>query len=79
MNSIVVSSDNVTLIEAVKVILLTACSEPAFDAHEKLSHQRLYLDRVGFTALGEINFGSANATHIVSSQLVSELLRLICE
>lgn len=79
MNSIVVASDNVTLIEAVKDILLTACSEPAFDINEKLSHQRLYLDRIGFSALGEINFGSANGTYVVNAQLVSELLRMICE
>ena len=76
MNSIVVSSDNIALIGAVKDILLTACSEPAFDAQEKLSHQRLYLDRIGFSAFGEINFGCENTVH---PQLVSGLLRLICE
>lgn len=79
MNSIVVSSDNVALIEAVKDILITACSEPAFSLNEKLSHQRLYLDRIGFNALAEINFGSMNAATVVSARLISELLRLICE
>lgn len=79
MNSIVVSSDNITLIEAVKNILITACSEPAFSTSEKLSHQRLYLDRIGFNALAEVNFGSMNASTAVSSKLISELLRLICE
>ncbi|GAA5815422.1 hypothetical protein MFLAVUS_008930 [Mucor flavus] len=64
MNSIVVSSDNITLIEAVKDILITACSEPAFNINEKLSHQRLYLDQIGFSALGEINFGSMNASTV---------------
>lgn len=79
MNSIVVSSDNVTLIEAVKDILITACSEPAFNINEKLSHQRLYLEQIGFSALGELNFGSMNTSTIVSAGLISELLRLICE
>ncbi|KAG2213997.1 hypothetical protein INT47_001268 [Mucor saturninus] len=79
MNSIVVSSDNVTLIEAVKNILITACSEPAFSTTEKSSHQRLYLDRIGFNALAEINFGSMNSSTAVNSKLISELLRLICE
>lgn len=79
MNTIVVSSDNVTLIEAVKNILITACSEPAFNINEKSGHQRLYLDRIGFNALAEINFGSINSSTAVSPKLISELLRLICE
>jgi hypothetical protein len=79
MNSIIVSCDNVSLIEAVKDILITACSEPAFSINEKASHQRLYLDRIGFNALGEINFGSMNTTTAVNAELISELLRLICE
>jgi neurofibromin 1 len=79
MNSIVVSSDNVTLLDAVKEILITACSEPAFNSSDKTSHQQLYLERIGFSALGEINFGSMNSTSVVNAKLTSELLRLICE
>jgi hypothetical protein len=79
MNSIVVSSDNVTLLDAVKDILITACSEAAFNTSDKTSHQQLYLERIGFSALGEINFGSMNSNSVANAILTSELLRLICE
>ncbi|KAI9476341.1 MAG: hypothetical protein EXX96DRAFT_507481 [Benjaminiella poitrasii] len=77
MNSIVVSSDNVTLINAVKSILITACSEPAFKSVH--NHQQIYLKQIGFNSFGEINFGSMSASTSVSSKLTSELLRLILE
>ncbi|GAN04298.1 conserved hypothetical protein [Mucor ambiguus] len=79
MNAIVVSSDNATLIDAVKDILVTACSEPAFSTTDRKSHQHMLLERIGFSALGEINFGSMNTSTVVSAKLTSELLRMICE
>lgn len=79
MNAIVVSSDNATLIDAVKDILITACSEPAFSTTDRKSHQHMLLERVGFSALGEVNFGSMNTSTVVSAKLTSELLRMICE
>jgi neurofibromin 1 len=75
MNSIVVSSDNVALIDAVKDILLTACCEPAFCVNEKDSQHKHYLNEIGFPALGENNFGSND----IKPELVSELLHVICE
>lgn len=79
MNSIVVSSENVALIEAVKEILITACSEPAFNSMERMNHQKLYLESIGFDAFGEVNFGSMNTSTAISARLTSELLRMICE
>ncbi|KAG1059471.1 hypothetical protein G6F42_028302 [Rhizopus arrhizus] len=79
MNAIVVSSDNATLIDAVKDILITACSEPAFSTTDRKSHQHMLLERIGFSALGEVNFGSMNTSTAVSAKLTSELLRMICE
>ncbi|KAL7314719.1 hypothetical protein PS15m_006255 [Mucor circinelloides] len=63
MNAIVVSSDNATLIDAVKDILITACSEPAFSTTDRKSHQHILLERIGFSALVSV--------HWVRSTLVS--------
>ncbi|KAI8994897.1 hypothetical protein BDB01DRAFT_714840 [Pilobolus umbonatus] len=79
MNAIMVSSDNVTLMDSVKDILLTACFEPAFNLGERVTHQQVYLESIGFSALVEMNFGLMNTTSGVNAKLASELLHLICE
>ncbi|CEP17257.1 hypothetical protein, partial, partial [Parasitella parasitica] len=79
MNTVVVSSQNATLLDSVKDILITASSEPAFATTDRKSHHHMLLERIGFSALGEINFGSLNTKTTVKAELASELLRMICE
>jgi neurofibromin 1 len=79
MNEIVVKSEHVALIEAVKDILLTACHEPAFHSSEKALQHKRCLDEIGFSALGETNFGSMNTSTVISAELASDLLQMLCE
>ncbi|KAI8981655.1 hypothetical protein BDF20DRAFT_955314 [Mycotypha africana] len=79
MNSIVVSSNNPMLINSVKDILMTACSETAFKANEPMGQQHRYLEEIGFSALGEVNFGSLSNSTTINAALTSELLNMICE
>jgi hypothetical protein len=46
---------------------------------ERMNHQKLYLESIGFDAFGEVNFGSMNTSTAISARLTSELLRMICE
>lgn len=79
MNSIVISSNNLLLIEAVKEILLTACSEPTIGSVERMNQQKVYLEKIGFDAFGEVDFGRMKTEVSVSARLTSELLYMICE
>ena len=79
MNSIVISSDNVTLLDAIKDILVTACSEKAFDMGDHSARHHLYLEQIGFRAFAELNFGSFGQDPAEDSQMLSEFIRIICE
>ncbi|KAI8357236.1 hypothetical protein BD560DRAFT_197971 [Blakeslea trispora] len=79
MNSIIVSSDNITLLDAIKDILVTACSEKAFDIGDRSGQHQVYLEQIGFKAFTELNFGSFGQDPTSDSQLMSEFLRIICE
>lgn len=79
MNSIINSTDNAALIETIKGILVTACSEQAFNSPEKITNQKMLLERIGFSGLSEDNFESANSSIKISSTLTSELLTVLCE
>ncbi|RCI06233.1 Ras GTPase activating protein ira2, partial [Rhizopus stolonifer] len=79
MNSIVVSSDNVTLLDAVKDILITAFSEKGFYTAERANQQQMYLEQIGFSAFEGSAFGSPKENSIVSPQMISDLLHMICE
>ncbi|KAG0745150.1 hypothetical protein G6F62_003419 [Rhizopus arrhizus] len=79
MNSIVISSNNLLLIEAVKEILLTACSESTIGSTERMHQQKVYLEKIGFDAFGEVDFGRTKTEVSVSARLTSELLYMICE
>ncbi|KAF7721136.1 Ras GTPase activating protein ira2, partial [Apophysomyces ossiformis] len=79
MNQIVVSNQNYAVIEAVKNILMTACSEPTFNNVVGRRSQRAYLEDLGFSALGESTFGAAKTNIAVSAQLASKLLDRITE
>lgn len=78
MSAIVVTSNNTVLIDAVKKILVTACSDPAFSSVERSNQQKRYLESIGFNAFGDPNFGKETSIS-VSARLTSELLRMICE
>ncbi|KAI9489055.1 hypothetical protein BDB00DRAFT_771458 [Zychaea mexicana] len=79
MNQIVVSGQNYAVIDAVKNILMTACSEPAFNYSLNRRSQKAYLDELGFSALGDPTFGAAKSNVAMSAQLASKLLERITE
>ncbi|KAI8394136.1 uncharacterized protein BYT42DRAFT_553510 [Radiomyces spectabilis] len=80
MNQIFVTSQNHALIEAVKGILLTACSEPAFySGHVARRTQQSFLDELGFSALSEPNFGAGKSNVALNAELASKLLDRITD
>ena len=73
------SGQNYAVIDAVKNILMTACSEPAFNYSLNRRSQKAYLDELGFSALGDPTFGAAKSNIAMSAQLASKLLERITE
>jgi neurofibromin 1 len=73
MNQMAISSQSTEVIDAVKAILMTACSDPAFQTSGK--SQKHYLDELGFGALGAM----PSKTTAVNAQLLSQLLERITE
>lgn len=73
MNQMAISSQSAEIIDAVKAILMTACSDPAFNTSGK--SQKHYLDELGFGALGAM----PTKTTAVNAQLLSQLLERITE
>ncbi|KAG0747979.1 hypothetical protein G6F62_000155 [Rhizopus arrhizus] len=63
MNQIVVNSQTKALIECVKSILVTACSNPSF-SNPKDTSQKALLDKVGFSALCDSTFGVATSSSL---------------
>ncbi|KAI8076544.1 uncharacterized protein B0P05DRAFT_546306 [Gilbertella persicaria] len=84
MNQMVVNSQNQEVIEAVKSILLTACSEPAFIAVGQAStaHKRTQkwgLDNLKFSSLGDPTFGAIKTNIGFNAKLASKLLGAITD
>ncbi|KAI8068638.1 hypothetical protein BC940DRAFT_298677 [Gongronella butleri] len=79
MNQVAISSQNIAVIDAVKGILMTACSEPAFYQPAGRKSQQAYLVELGFAGLADPSFGAANANPTSAAQLVSVLLERITE
>jgi hypothetical protein len=78
MNQIVVSSQTHPIIDSVKSILYTACSEPVFNqAKSQNRSQKAYLEELGFSALGDPMFGAAKTNVAKNAKLASELVELI--
>ncbi|KAI7901256.1 uncharacterized protein BX663DRAFT_515416 [Cokeromyces recurvatus] len=77
MNQIVISSQTQLIIEAVKSILLTACSDPVFMESKNGTSQRKLLDKLGFSALGDPTFGATNSNILQNTKLASELMERI--
>ncbi|CAO3592087.1 unnamed protein product [Absidia cylindrospora] len=79
MNQMAISSQNYAVIDAVKGILMTACSEPAFYQPVNRKSQKAYLDELGFSALGDPSFGASKTNVTTNAQLISKLLERITE
>lgn len=82
MNQMVVNSQNHDLIDAVKSILLTACSEPAFNSVGLSSNKRTQkwgLENLRFSALGDPTFGAVKTNASINAKLASRLLGCITE
>lgn len=83
MNQMVVNSQNQDVIEAVKSILMTACSEPAFNsigqANSSKRTQRWGLENLKFSALGDPTFGAIKTNVAFNAKLASRLLGTITD
>ncbi|KAI7872193.1 hypothetical protein BDF14DRAFT_1757760 [Spinellus fusiger] len=79
MNQIVVSSQNYAVIDAVKCILTTVCSEPAFNHSQDRISQKVYLEELGFPILADPTFGAVKINVAINAKLVSRLLERITE
>lgn len=77
MNQIVISSQSQPILETVKSILLTACSDPAFSETKNRNSQRSMLERLGFTALGDSSFSSTIHNTFQNAKLASEIIERI--
>jgi neurofibromin 1 len=80
MNQMVVNSQNQAALEAVKNILVTACSEPAFNQQNASKvTQRSRLDDLHFPSLGDPTFGAVKANVTNNAKLASRLLEIITD
>lgn len=77
MNQMVVNSQNQDVIEAVKNILVTACSEQAFHSanHANIKRtQKWGLENLKFASLGDPTFGAIKTNMARNAKLASKLL-----
>lgn len=77
MNQMVVNSQNHDVIEAVKNILMTACSEPAFNSVGQTTIKRTQkwgLENLKFSSLGDPTFGAIKTNVARNAKLASKLL-----
>jgi hypothetical protein len=77
MNQIVISSQTMSILESVKSILLTACSDPAFTATKNGPSQKQLLEKLGFSALGDRRDSASASDNVKDAKLASELMELI--
>ncbi|KAG1471849.1 hypothetical protein G6F56_001890 [Rhizopus delemar] len=77
MNQIVMSSQAQSLIESIKSILVTACSDPAFQNTKNRASQQDLLEQFGFSALCDPTFGASNSNNSGSAKLASEIMEKI--
>ncbi|KAI8983424.1 hypothetical protein BDB01DRAFT_790689 [Pilobolus umbonatus] len=78
MNQIVVSSQTQPIIDYVKSILLTACSDTVFlQPHKNRTSQKLILEKLGFSTLADASFGIASCNLAKNAKLSSELIERI--
>ncbi|KAI8647143.1 hypothetical protein BD408DRAFT_358792 [Parasitella parasitica] len=77
MNQIMISSQTQAIIESVKSILLTACSDPVFTESKNKPTQRALLEQLGFSALDDPTFGASSTNVFQNAKLASELMERI--
>jgi neurofibromin 1 len=77
MNQIVLSSTSQPIIESVKSILLTACSDSAFLDSNRKTSQKAVLEKIGFSALGDPTFGALSINVLQNAKLASEIIESI--
>ncbi|KAG1458627.1 hypothetical protein G6F46_006647 [Rhizopus delemar] len=79
MNQAVLNCTNQLVIESVKSILLTACSDPSFSdtTRKQLPSQKSLLDKAGFSALADPTFGASSTNVLQNAKLASEVIELI--
>jgi neurofibromin 1 len=79
MNQAVLNCTNQLVIESVKSILLTACSDPSFSdtSRKQLPSQKSLLDKAGFSALADPTFGASSTNVLQNAKLASEVIELI--
>ncbi|KAG0187398.1 Ras GTPase activating protein ira2 [Apophysomyces sp. BC1034] len=78
MNQIVINSEQQSLFESVKCILVTACSNPVF-GEVKRHGQKAMLEELGFTALADSTFGSASINTLQNAMLASEVISRVIQ
>lgn len=80
MNQIMINSQNYELLESVKSILLTACSESvfAFNSVQKRT-QKCSLGDLGFLSLLDPTLGTITANVTLNAKLASRLLGAITD
>ncbi|KAI9265605.1 hypothetical protein BY458DRAFT_438052 [Sporodiniella umbellata] len=76
MNAIIISSDCLPLVEAAQGILIAACGISS--GSEKSNGLEAYLQTIRFPTLNHLDFGRGQNS-AVSRELMSHLLRIICE
>lgn len=81
MNQIVASSQTLPIIDSVKSILYTACSEPAFMKTPSKRSQKTYLEELGFAGLSDCGtfVGVTKAQMNKNAHLASELVQKIID
>ncbi|KAL0094126.1 hypothetical protein F4703DRAFT_1816773 [Phycomyces blakesleeanus] len=77
MNQILLNNNTQPIIESIKTILIIACSDPVFGDMKNRRTQKTLLEEIGFSSLGEANFGVSTADVLQNAMLASELIERI--
>ncbi|KAL0094889.1 hypothetical protein F4703DRAFT_1902562 [Phycomyces blakesleeanus] len=77
MNQIVISSQTQAIMESVKTILLTACSNPVFIKTPGKPTLKALLQELGFSSLCDPTFGVGAANSAQNAKLASELVERV--
>lgn len=77
MNQIVINSETQPLIESIKDILITVCSDSAFSEGKSEASQMVILEQLGFSALCDPTFGASTTDYMKNAKLASEIMERI--
>ncbi|KAI7866864.1 hypothetical protein BDF14DRAFT_1808596 [Spinellus fusiger] len=80
MNQVVVSSQNFAIIDTIKGILMTACTEPVFNnSTNDYCGQKQLLEELGFPSLADTNFTPNKPNTLSTAMLISNLISIVTE